>query len=190
MDKLSILLISGICALIGVSSWVIYGTWFSDDHQFEPVQQVNAASIEEEMALSHIAMNHDVQVINGGGHDMWVRVKIEIPVINGETAFEINSDTIVKDPKAKEAAWYQGEDGYYYYNSTVRPGEQTNSLFKSLRPLLKDKSIMPDTDSVRVEAEAIQVNWIHNRAKNGPEAFELFNVYSPIDGKEYMSEPI
>lgn len=190
MDKLSVLLISGICFLTGVSAYVIYGTWFSNDRSVEAVQAVNATTIEEEMALSNIAMNDDVQVINGGGHDMWVRVLVEIPIVNGKAAFEMVSDTIVKKPKGKEGVWYQGKDGYYYYSSTVRPGEQSNSLFQRLKPLLKDKQIMPDSDSVRVEAEAVQVNWVYNKAQTGPEAFKLFNTYDPINGNQVMNEAI
>lgn len=181
MDKLSAVLISAICLLVCVSTAVVYVTWFADGDEAVTVSALE--QIEEEMTLSNIAMNDDAQVINGGCQDMWMRVKVEDP--EGETAeeagYELVSDTIATNPdKAdrEEGVWTLESDGYYYYSCPVGPGEQSKSLFQSVKAQ-KEKNELADS-SVKAKAEAVQVNWISKKVETGKQAFSLFKMYQPI----------
>ena len=193
MDKLSAVMIGAICALLCISGAVVYGTWFSQEDEAAYVSSIE--QVEEEMALASIAMNDDAQVINGGGADMWVRAKVESP--DPENAnrnvnivgkdYQLISDTITADPseaERKSGVWTLEEDGYYYYSIPVSPGEQSKSLFTSVTgPVGANHE---GAASVKVQAEAVQVNWISKKAKSGKEAFSLFRAYQPL--QEYKGK--
>ena len=187
MDKLSAVMIGAICALLCVSGAVVYCTWFSEED--EAAYTSSLEQVEEEMALASIAMNDDAQVINGGGEDMWVRVKVESPeaenanrsMRSGGDGYELKSETIALNPSEEErksGVWIQDADGYYYYSVPVSPGDQSKSLFTSVVGPAEAEN--GGAASVKVQAEAVQVNWISKKAKNGKEAFSLFRAYQPL----------
>lgn len=66
-------------------------------------------------------------VVNDGGVDFYARIAIEkiITAAEGVTK-ELNFDNITFD--INEEYWTE-QDGFYYYNTAVKPGEQTEPLF-------------------------------------------------------------
>lgn len=190
MDRLNVLLIGAICFLICVSTAVVYTTWFQPEETIAPASTVK--EIEKEMELANIAMNRQAQVINGGSREMWIRARIQISDGSGVVKsregyardYELVSDTISDKPtkeELKRGVWVPEKDGYYYYSIPVNPGEQSKSLFESVRA--KKDSGLPQSSSVKVQAEGIQVNWVSEIAKTGQEAYRFFSIYKPLNGK-------
>ena len=41
--------------------------------------------------------------------------------------------TVKKNPDGDGTGWYQGTDGWFYYNSPVAPGQNTDNLFDAVK---------------------------------------------------------
>lgn len=197
MDKKSIGLISAICLMLCISTVVLYQTWFAEKEQ--PAANVSQ-QVAEEMALGCIAMNQEARVINGGCEDMWIRAKVgqageTVQTAGGEagaskTRCRLVSETITADPTEEEkqaGVWVPAQDGYYYYSKPVPPGEQSEPLFQSVAGQAGDEEYTGDVGTrgapgqntrIKVQAEAVQVNWISQPAENGPDAFRHFSLQS------------
>lgn len=190
MDKLNAVLLSAICFLLCVSAAVVYGVWFS--HGKERLSADTLPQIQEEMELASIAMNDDAQVINGGSQNMWIRAKVDVAGNGEETSwpelgYQLVSDTIKAEPSASEAkkgVWIPEADGYYYYSLPVEPGERSRSLFESVCADTGAEGM--NAGSVKVQAEAVQVNWVSQSASTGKEAFNLYKLYQPL--QEYKGQ--
>ena len=103
---------------------------------------------------------------------MWMRVKIQ------DAGYHLVSDTIAEsatEAQLRMGVWTLEDDGYYYYSLPVRPGEQSKSLFQMITGTDGAKD-----SNVRVQAEAIQINWISEMAENGKEAFQSFQLEQPL----------
>lgn len=74
------------------------------------------------------AIDKIVYVVNDGGVDMYVRIAID-KEITGENGRELNFENITLD--INTAKWTE-KDGFYYYNSVLEPGEQTEPLFTAV----------------------------------------------------------
>lgn len=197
MDKKSIGLISAICLMLCISAAVLYQTWFAEKEQ--PAADVSQ-QIAEEMALSCIAMNQEARVINGGCEDMWIRAKVgqagrnvgtaKAGAEEGKVRCRLVSETIAEDPTEEEkqaGVWVPAQDGYYYYSKPVSPGEQSEPLFQSIAGQTEDvesvgsagtREMSGQNARIRVQAEAVQVNWLSQPAENGPDAFRHFSLQS------------
>ena len=113
-----------------------------------------ATEIEEEFegkikAGSTVKKNPSVK--NTGISDAFVRVRItispeqtEVTLLNGTwngTAFtekgkaadSIATESTLYDPDGDGTGWYQGTDGWFYYNSPVAPGQNTDNLFDAVK---------------------------------------------------------
>lgn len=197
MDKKSAALICAICAMLCISTAVVYTTWFAEKGY---AAAVSREQIEEEMELAQIAMNMDAQVINGGCQDMWVRAKVR--QVNAKTDSDKNtnsnqesernidewvSETIAKDAaekEKKEGVWILEQDGYYYYSKPIPPGEQSKPLFQTEEGQAQASDFpewIGENGHIRVQAEGVQINWTGKKAQNGKEAFELFRLQKPLE---------
>lgn len=197
MDKKSFGLISAICLMLCISAAVLYQTWFAEKEQ--PAADVSQ-QIAEEMALGCIAMNQEARVINGGCEDMWIRVKVGQADRNVETTgteaekpqvrCRLVSETITPDPTEEErqaGVWIPAQDGYYYYSKPVSPGEQSEPLFQSVAGQTGNgdhtgaagaEGTSGQNSRIKVQAEAVQINWLSQPAENGLEAFRHFSLQS------------
>ena len=113
-----------------------------------------ATEIEEEFeggikAGSTVKKNPSVK--NTGISDVFVRARItvspeqtEVMLLNGTwngTAFSekgkavdgIATERTLYDPDSNGTGWYQGTDGWFYYNSPVAPGQSTDNLFDAVK---------------------------------------------------------
>ena len=149
MDRLSVLLVSAICGVVCICSGVVYAAWIDEGEpqQYEKVEEVR---VEEETAV--IAMNDNAQVINGGGADMWVRAKVKGTLTEGKRKIGLKTDQ-------ERGDWHLKQDGYYYYSTPVRPGEQSEPLFTDA-----DNKSQGKEKRISIQAEAIQINWISQKA--------------------------
>ena len=78
MDKISVILISGIVALVLTSAIIIYDTWVSDD-----ISTISAETLTEESQDEELIFGDDTSVRNNSLKKLWIRAK---PV------FDENSD--------------------------------------------------------------------------------------------------
>ena len=78
MDKISVILISGIAALVLTSGIIIYDAWVSDD-----VSTISDETLAEESQDEELIFGDDTSVRNNSMKKLWVRAK---PV------FDENSD--------------------------------------------------------------------------------------------------
>ena len=96
-------------------------------------------------------MKKNPSVKNTGISDVFVRARItvspeqtEVMLLNGTwngTAFSENGKAVdgiatertLYDPDSNGTGWYQGTDGWFYYNSPVAPGQNTDNLFDAVK---------------------------------------------------------
>ena len=92
-------------------------------------------------------------VENTGSVEMYVRISIE-KEIQGDSDRELNFKNITLDLNTSD--WTE-QDGYYYYNRVLKPGEKTEPLFTTVR---FGKSLgneyMNARLTIRVNAQAVQ----------------------------------
>ena len=102
-----------------------------------------------------------VTVKNTGASDAWVRIKVDmtIKLANGDKG---NPEVMKLD--IKDAFWTE-QDGYYYYNDPLAPGETTPPLFTTVTfaPEMGNQ-YQGSTAHIDVKADAVQV------ANNGTSA--------------------
>lgn len=95
-----------------------------------------------------------VTVENTGASDAWVRVKVDKTIIlaDGEKG---NPEVMKLD--IKDAFWTE-QDGYYYYNDPLAPGETTPPLFTTVTfdPKMGNE-YQGSTAHIDVKADAVQV---------------------------------
>ena len=51
----------------------------------------------------------------------------------GKAADSIATESTLYDPDGDGTGWYQGTDGWFYYNSPVAPGQNTDNLFDAVK---------------------------------------------------------
>lgn len=104
-----------------------------------------------------------VQVENTGSADAWVRISLEKAIeLTGEGQADL--DLIVLD--LNEDDWTE-QDGWYYYNTALKPGETTEPLFTTVTFKAEMGNEYQDsTATIDVNAQAVQT------ANNGETALE------------------
>jgi len=92
-------------------------------------------------------------VKNDGGIDFWTRISVSVTV-TGKGGEELSDEYISLN--FDEANWTE-KDGYYYYNSAVKPGEETEPLFTKVS-FSKDmpNAYMNAQVEIEVNADAVQ----------------------------------
>ena len=69
------------------------------------------------------------EIENTGASDAWVRVKVEKNIkLQGEGT----PDTALVELNLNLTDWTLGKDGFYYYNTALKPGEVTAPLFTAV----------------------------------------------------------
>lgn len=107
-----------------------------------------------------------VQVTNTGTAEAFLRVRVDVAIIlqDGVTG-EVDLSLITIDYNLEQ--WTDGEDGYYYYNEPLAPGETTVPLFTTVAFADTMGNLYQNSTAlVDVEAYAVQT------ANNGPTVFD------------------
>ena len=102
-------------------------------------------------------MEKIVSVTNTGSGDAWVRIGLEKAINLAEgKAGEVDTNLI--SIQFVDSKWIAGEDGYYYYNAILQPGEVTTNLFTQVEIVGSqvDQTDIGSTLSLTVNAYAVQ----------------------------------
>lgn len=96
-----------------------------------------------------------VYVINTGANDAWVRIKMDTAVkLEGEG--EAKKDVMTLDLNTTD--WTE-KDGYYYYNSALKPTESTKPLFTKVSFSTEmGNEFQGSSFSIDLQAQATQVD--------------------------------
>lgn len=110
------------------------------------------------------------EVKNTGSSDAWIRVKVEKELNLDREYGALLGD---KEPDMSKIEivigedWEDGEDGFYYYNKPVKPGETTSPIFEEVAfDAAMGNEFQKATADVNVTAYAVQV------ANNGKSAMD------------------
>ena len=186
--KIFVITIALIVGIIGTAATfaIITATAGTVTNTFQAAKV--ATEIEEEFeggirAGSTVKKNPSVK--NTGISDVFVRVRItvspeqtEVTLLNGTwngTAFSekgkaadsIATESTLYDPDGDGTGWYQGTDGWFYYNSPVAPGQNTDNLFDAVK--LGDVTKNFD---ITVYQEAVFAGSYEARRSSGTSGFE------------------
>lgn len=152
--KVFVITIALIVGIIGTAATfaIITATAGTVTNSFQTAKVTT--EIEEEFegeikAGSTVKKNPSVK--NTGISDVFVRARItvspeqtEVMLLNGTwngTAFSekgkavdgIATERTLYDPDSNGIGWYQGTDGWFYYNSPVASGQNTENLFDAVK---------------------------------------------------------
>ena len=120
----------------------------------------NVSSIQPGMEISKI-----VQVKNAGSQDAWVLISLDKVIqlaegVEGEVELSLISCNI-------NTEYWTEKDGFYYYNTILRPNEATEPLFTEVAFSAAMRNMYQNSKAViEVEAQATQV------ANNGTSALD------------------
>ncbi|MGN1279345.1 MAG: TasA family protein [Limosilactobacillus sp.] len=160
--------ILALCLVIALAATAVIGgtlAYFTDDDEATNTFTVGNVKIdltepswEEGVTVEDVypgqALDKDPIVTNEGNNPCFVRVKVEgLDCLKETGASVIALRHLVDDEYAdgyNDAAWtYNEEDGYYYYNEVLNPGDTTPSLF--------DQIVIP-TDLENLEEEDVELD--------------------------------
>ena len=117
----------------------------------------NLEGIMPSMTVTKIA-----EIKNTGASDAWIRVKVEK---NIQLQGKGTPDTDLVELNLNQNDWELGQDGYYYYNQALEPGEVTKPIFTAVTfNANMGNEYQNATASVDVSAQAVQT------ANNGASA--------------------
>ncbi len=167
--KLTALIISIICILVIVGGSVAYRV--TSDTAKSRISASNVkielVMLEEDADGNQKTVSGDTaftpgetksriaRVTNTGAQPAWVRVKAEL-VIDGETEMAMENPYTHLEGLDDGTNW-TWEEGYWYYNRILEPGETTEALFTAVvfRPDSIDGTNGKDID-LKVDAEGTQ----------------------------------
>ena len=89
MDKISVILISGIVALVLTSAIIIYDTWVSDD-----ISTISAETLTEESQDEELMFGYDTSVRNNSLKKLGIRAKPVCDENSGPDAYTIISAAV------------------------------------------------------------------------------------------------
>lgn len=120
---------------------------WADDEKTQPFEDLTGIMPNTE--VTKIA-----EIKNTGASEAWVRVKIEKTI---ELTRDGTPNTDMVALNINTADWTAGEDGYYYYNAALAPGETTAPVFTTVtfRPEMGNE-YQNATAIVDVAAQAVQ----------------------------------
>lgn len=131
---------------------------WQDDAKTEPFPENGVTGVMPGTKVAKI-----VEVKNTGSGEAWVRVSTEtaITLANGSQG-EVDLSLLTIDFNIE--AWTE-QDGWYYYNEALKPGEITAPLFTTVAfAETMDNRYQESTATVDVNAQAVQT------ANNGSDA--------------------
>lgn len=98
-----------------------------------------------------------VRVKNTGSNPAYIRIQVQKAIaLAADAQGDVDLDLISLDFDSEK--WTLGNDGYYYYNEPLAPGETTAALFKNVKFDTKMGNMYQgSTATIKVTAEATQV---------------------------------
>ena len=121
---------------------------------------------EEYGVMPGTSVSKIVQVKNTGGADAYIRMKVDV-ILELEEEVERDADAGLISMDFNTSKWTQSEEGYYYYNVALKPGDTTEPLFSKVT-FGKEMGNDYQNSSATVEVKAFAVQ----KANNGATVFE------------------
>ena len=107
-----------------------------------------------------------VQVENTGASEAWIRVRVDKAIRLAENVENFTPDLALLVLNIDEENWTE-QDGYYYYNRALKPGETTEPLFTTVTfAQTMSNEYQYSTAAIDVTADAVQT------ANNGETALD------------------
>lgn len=133
---------------IAVQEW-------ADENKQTPFTDLNGV-------MPGVPVTKIAEIKNTGASDAWIRVKVEKKIqLQGEGT----PDADLVELNLNQNDWKLGQDGYYYYNQALKPGEVTKPIFTTVTfDAAMGNEYQNATASVDVSAQAVQT------ANNGASA--------------------
>ena len=96
-----------------------------------------------------------VSVTNAGDNPIWVRIKLDRSIILADEAADVDFNVLGLDLNDED--WTEGEDGWFYYNEILAPGETTENLFTQVTfPTSLGNAFMNAEVEIDVLAQGVQ----------------------------------
>lgn len=161
----------GVVLLLSLIVGAVYTTFalFSDSQAKKGVittGQVKIAIVEKDEKGAPYVQGDDilapgdeidriVSVKNEGNKAAWVRVAVAKTFAAPRTDIDPSELRLVEvDYQSK---WVEGEDGFFYYQEKLAPGQETTSFFNHVKlNLLADNRFSSQTINIDVTADGIQ----------------------------------
>lgn len=160
-------LLASLVLILGVS--VVGAVAFLVDSSDPVVNTFTPAKVPPEIVEEFNGnVKKDVRVQNNGNIDAYIRAAVVVNWVKKDTnekdtneidgsvpAPEEGTDYTLTWSGITDKTWEKGDDGYYYYVQSVKPGGKTSVLFTNCKPV-DGKVTAERTLSVEIIAESIQ----------------------------------
>ena len=165
--KLFSLAVLAICAAIITSGTVAFFTYSGTSHNVITMGTVKITLSQDGQSgiMPDTTIHNVASITNIGTGEMWLRVKSHLQSPNAGLPVE---DIVVLYPGDN---WIY-EDGYYYYNKSLQPGEAADCLYPRIyfRKEMGNEFKRSEIHLV-VTAEAVQT--IHNPVPDGGDVSDV-----------------
>lgn len=126
-----------------------------------------------------------VRVKNTGSNPAYIRIQVQKAIaLAADAQGDVDLDLISLDFDSEK--WTLGNDGYYYYNEPLAPGETTAALFRNVKFDTKMGNMYQgSTATIKVSAQATQVKNNGDNAidAKGWPADDATSPTNPADGE-------
>lgn len=126
-----------------------------------------------------------VRVKNTGSNPAYIRVEVQKAIaLAADSHGDVDLDLISLDFASEK--WTLGNDGYYYYNEPLAPGETTAALFRNVKfDTGMGNMYQGSTATIKVSAQATQVKNNGDNALDakGWPADDATSPTNPADGE-------
>lgn len=136
----------------------------------------------------------NVSIKSTGNVDAYIRAEIVVNWVKNENGYntfywkepvlgiDYNMNLVLgTDTTSTANTWFKGEDGFYYWTSSVKPGENTGILINSCSPV-EGKVPTGYVLSVEILSQAIQADGISDANKYPVEDAWSSGVSGVVDG--------
>ena len=133
---------------------------WADEEKTEPFPEDGVDDVTPGLEVTKI-----VEVENTGASAAWIRVLLEMTVTAADGETELSADLVELDYNTEK--WTLGDDGYWYYNEALEPGDTAEPLFTTVTFAAEmGNEYQESTCVIDITAQAVQ------SANNGDSALE------------------
>lgn len=160
-----------VSILILVSVFYISGITFSKtDEQVEEMLKIVYTEEEKKILSADEPYLESVVIENSSKKDLFVRIKIEVPKVNGEKLILVGrlskekfiaSSFSSAEQESAEQYWEKKGDYIYYRNSrtgdVLKSGESSSEIYEAV--MLNEKAPVGTQNSIVILAEYSETKW-------------------------------
>lgn len=117
-----------VVALLGIGSTM---AWFTDTETAQNTVTIGHSTVEIEETVDGLTKTN-IGIKNTGSVPVYVRMRVDVP--SGITYLTADNEektvSVIYNP-VSPVSWTKGDDGYWYYDKILKPGE-TAELYESV----------------------------------------------------------